>query len=80
MYYLRGDCRPDNIGEPEIDKDGPAAKHEREEKMRGLIWTKLLILENTIWPSALFARGEGKYTGALMVLTSAKNVGVLDSL
>ena len=36
MCYLRGDRRPGDFGEPGIDKDGPGAKHEKQEKVRGL--------------------------------------------
>jgi len=37
ICYLRGDCRPGDFGEPAIDKNGPDTKHEKQEKMRGLI-------------------------------------------
>ena len=37
MCYLRGDCGPGDFGEPGIDKNGPGAKHEKQEKVRGLI-------------------------------------------
>jgi hypothetical protein len=62
MCYLRGDCRSGDIGEPGIDKNGPDAKHEKQEKMRGLIWGILLIPKNIIWFSAresLMGRKEG---------------------
>jgi hypothetical protein len=60
MCYLRGDCRPGDFGEPAIDKDGSGAQHEKQEKVRGLIWARLLIPKNTIWSSARICDGKGK--------------------
>jgi hypothetical protein len=57
MCYLRGDCRPGDFGESAVDKDGPGAKHEKQEKVRGLIWARLLIPKNTIWSAG---NGKGK--------------------
>ena len=36
-----------------MDKNGPGAKHKKQEKVRGLIGASLLIPKNTIWPSVL---------------------------
>jgi hypothetical protein len=68
------------LGEPAIDEDGAAARHEKQEKVRGLIWGRLLIPKNTISPSVLFAREMGNYRRTLMVLIFAEDVEVLDSL
>jgi hypothetical protein len=51
MCYLRGDCRPDNFGEPAMDENGLGAKHEKQERMRGWVRGRLLIPKNTIWSS-----------------------------
>jgi len=59
MCSLRGDCRSGDFGEPAIDENGPGAKHEKQEKVRGSIWGGLLIPKNTIWSSALSAREMG---------------------
>jgi len=80
MCYLRGDCRPGDFGEPAIDKNGPDAKHEKQEKMRGLIWTRPLIPKNTIWSSARFVMEKENYPRTLGVLMFAEYVEVLDSL
>jgi hypothetical protein len=37
MCSLRGDCGRGDFGESAIDKDGPGAKHEKQEKVRGLV-------------------------------------------
>jgi hypothetical protein len=76
VCYLRRDCRSGDFGEPAIDKSGPGAKHKKQEKVRGLIWARLLSPKNTIWTSVLFAREMGNYPRTLMVLMFAENVGV----
>jgi hypothetical protein len=80
MCYLRGDCRPSDFAEPGIDENGSGAKHEKQEKVRGLIWARLLIPRNTIWFSARFVMEKGNYQRTLMSLMFAKNAEVLDSL
>jgi hypothetical protein len=59
MCYLRGDCRPGDFGEPGIDKNGPGAKHEKQEKVRELMWARLLIPKNTIGSSTRFVTKKG---------------------
>ena len=80
MCYLRGDCRPGDSGEPAIDKNGPGSKREKQEKVEGLIWRRLLILKNTIWSSALFVMEKGNYLRILGALMFVENAGVLGSL
>jgi len=80
ICYLRGDCRPGDFGESAVDKDGPGAKYEKQEKVRGLIWARLLIPKNTIWSSARFVMEKENCPRTLMVLMFAKNAEVLDSL
>jgi D-mannonate dehydratase len=80
MCFLRGDCRPGDFGESAVDKDGPGAKHEKQEKVRGLIWARLLIPKNTIWSSARFVMEKENYPRNLMSLMFAEDVEVLDSL
>jgi hypothetical protein len=36
MCHLWRDCRPGHSGEPAINKNGPSAKHEKQEKVKGL--------------------------------------------
>ena len=78
MCYLRGDCRPGDFGKSGIDKDGPGAKHEKQEKVREVIWVRPLIPKNTIWSSARFVMEKGNYPRTLMSLMFAKNVEALD--
>jgi len=58
VCYLRGDYRSGHFGESEIDEVGPGAKHEKQEKMRRLMWARLLLPKNMIWSSALFVTGK----------------------
>jgi len=41
MCYLRGACRSGDSGQSGVDKDGTVAKHERQEKVRGVIWPRV---------------------------------------
>jgi hypothetical protein len=43
MCYLRGACRSGDIEESGIGQDGTVAKHEKQQKVRRLIWRRLLI-------------------------------------
>jgi hypothetical protein len=52
MCYLRGACRSGDLGESRVDKDGTVAKHEIQQKVRGLIWARLLIPKNSLCSSA----------------------------
>jgi hypothetical protein len=36
MRYLRRGCRPGDFGESAIGKNGPGAKHKKQETVRGL--------------------------------------------
>jgi hypothetical protein len=54
MCSLRGDCRPGDFGKSAIANDGSGAKHEKQEKVRGLVWARLLSPENTICSYVLF--------------------------
>ncbi len=78
MLDLWGTCRPGNFGESRVDKDGTGSKHERQEKLRELIWARLLIHENTIWPYARLVMEKENYRGLLMSLMFVKDVEVLD--
>ncbi len=55
-------------------------KHEKQEKVRGLIWSRLLIPTNSIWSSARFVMEKGNYPRILMGLMPAEDVEVLGSL
>ena len=79
MCYLRGDCRPGDFGEPGIDKNGPGAKHEKQEKVRRLIWAISLNPENTIWMCVLFATDGVDCPRTLVALLFAEDVRGLDS-
>ena len=52
MCYLRGACRSGDLGESGVDKDGTVSKHEIQQKVKELIWAKLLIPKNSIYSSA----------------------------
>lgn len=80
MCYLRGDYRSGHFGESEIDEVGPGAKHEKQEKVRTLIWAGLSPHKNTKWSFVRFVTEKENYPGTLMVLMFAKNVGDLSSL
>jgi hypothetical protein len=64
MRYLWRDSRPGHSGEPAIDKNRPGAKHEKQEKVRGLIWGRLLIRENATGSSPQAVTGvlEGTFS------------------
>ena len=52
MCYLRGACRSGDLGESGVGKDGTVSKHEKQQKVIGLIWVRLLIPKNRIGSSA----------------------------
>lgn len=80
VLSLRGECGPGDFGESAIDKDRPGAKLKKKEKVRGLVWARLLIPKNTRWSYVLCAKERVDCPRTLMVLMFAEDAEGLDLL